>query len=229
VVHWGLPFVKQALQTGETQLFEIQVPLNGDTAFYEARVAASRENEALVMVRDVTVRKRAEKRLEYVSSHDALSDLYNRAHFEGEFARMERAGGLFPVSVVMADVDGMKAVNDTQGHEAGDALLRRAAAVLVAAFRAEDVASRIGGDEFAVLLPGTDRSAAEKALARVRDMLAIHNSKYRGTALSLSVGAATGDEGCRLDEIMKEADSHMYQEKQAKKAGARNASDQPAG
>jgi diguanylate cyclase (GGDEF)-like protein len=129
----------------------------------------------------------------------------------------------------MADVDGMKAVNDTQGHEAGDALLRRAAAVLVAAFRAEDVASRIGGDEFAVLLPGTDRSAAEKALARVRDILAIHNSKYRGTALSLSVGAATGDEGCRLDEIMKEADNHMYQEKQAKKAGARNAGDQPAG
>jgi len=229
VVHWGLPFVKQALQTGETQLFEIQVPLNGDTAFYEARVAASRENEALVMVRDVTVRKRAEKRLEYVSSHDALSDLYNRAHFEGEFARMERAGGLFPVSVVMADVDGMKAVNDTQGHEAGDALLRRAAAVLVAAFRAEDVASRIGGDEFAVLLPDTDRSAAEKALARVRDMLAIHNSKYRGTALSLSVGAATGDEGCRLDEIMKEADNSMYREKQAKKAVARNASDRPAG
>jgi GGDEF domain-containing protein len=60
-------------------------------------------------------------------------------------------------------------------------------------------------------------------------MLAIHNSKYRGIALSLSVGAATGDEGCRLDEIMKEADNQMYQDKQAKKAGARNASDQPAG
>jgi diguanylate cyclase (GGDEF)-like protein len=201
--------------------------LNGGTALYEARVAASRENEALVMVRDVTERKQAEKRLEYVSSHDALSGLYNRAHFESEFARMERAGGFFPLSVVMADVDGMKAVNDTQGHDAGDALLRRAATVLAAIFRSGDVVCRIGGDEFAVLLPGTDSSGAENALARVRDTLAIHNSKYRGPSLSLSVGVATGDEGCQLAEIMREADNRMYKEKQAKKAGAGNAGGQP--
>jgi len=228
VVHRGLPLVRKALQTGQTQMFEIQVPLNDDTAFYEARVAPSRENEALVMVRDVTERKRAERRLEYVSSHDALSGLYNRAHFESEFARMERAGGFFPVSVVMVDVDGMKAVNDTQGHDAGDALLQRAAAVFLTAFRAEDVVSRIGGDEFAVLLPGTDRSAAEKALARVRDILAIHNNKQGGTALSLSIGAATGDEGSRLTEIMREADNRMYREKLTKKVGPSNAGDQPA-
>ncbi len=225
VVHRGLPLVRQALQTGETQVFEIQVPLNGDTASYEARVAASSRNEALVMVRDVTERKRAQKRLEYVSSHDALSGLYNRAYFEEEFERLERGRSFFPVSVVMADVDGMKAVNDTQGHEAGDALLQRAATVLIAAFRSEDVVSRIGGDEFAVMLPGADRSAAEKALARVREILAIHNSNSQGSPLSLSVGAATGEEGCKLAEVMREADNRMYQEKQGKKAGIRKMTD----
>ena len=225
VVHRGLPLVRQALQTGETQVFEIQVPLNGDTASYEARVAASSRNEALVMVRDVTERKRAQKRLEYVSSHDALSGLYNRAYFEEEFERLGRGRSFFPVSVVMADVDGMKAVNDTQGHEAGDALLQRAATVLIAAFRSEDVVSRIGGDEFAVMLPGADRSAAEKALARVREILAIHNSNSQGSPLSLSVGAATGEEGCKLAEVMREADNRMYQEKQGKKAGIRKMTD----
>jgi len=227
VVQRGLPLVKQALQTGETQLFEIQIPLNNETAFYEARVAASSRNEALVMVRDVTESKRAQKRLEYVGSHDALSGLYNRAHFEEEFARQELGKSFFPVSVVMADVDGMKAVNDTKGHDAGDVLLQRAATVLIAAFRAEDVVCRIGGDEFAVLLPGADISAAEKALARVREILAIHNSNVHGTPLSISIGSATGEEGCKLAEIMREADNRMYQEKQAK-AGARSVSGQPA-
>ena len=227
VVHRGLPFVKQALRTGETQVFEIQVPLNGDTAYYEARVAASSKNEALVMVRDVTERKRVQKRLEYISSHDVLSGLYNRAYFEEEFARLERGRSFFPVSVVMADVDGMKAVNDTHGHEAGDVQLQRAATVLMAAFRTEDVVSRIGGDEFAVMLPGADRSTAEKALARIREILAIHNNNTQGSPLSLSIGAATGEEGCKLAEVMREADNRMYQEKQAKKAGTRNAGTQP--
>ncbi|MCX5991077.1 MAG: diguanylate cyclase [Chloroflexi bacterium] len=223
VVHRGLPLVRRALQTGETQVFEIQVPLDGDAAFYEARVAASSKNEALVMVRDITERKRVQKRLEYVSSHDVLSGLYNRAYFEEEFARLERGRSFFPVSIVMADVDGMKAVNDTYGHEAGDVLLQRAAAVLMAAFRSEDVVSRIGGDEFAVMLPGADRSTAEKALARVRQILAIHNNNTQGSPLILSIGVATGEEGCKLAEVMREADNRMYQEKQAKKAGIRNA------
>ncbi len=228
VVRRGLPLVKRALQTGETQTFEIQVPLKGETAFYEARVAASRENEALVMVRDVTERKRAEMRLEFVSSHDALSGLHNRAYFESEFARMERAGGPFPVSVVMVDVDGLKAVNDSQGHVAGDTLLRRTATVLVATFRSGDVVSRIGGDEFAVLLPGADASVGEKALERLRKTLSIHNSEHRGTPLSFSMGVATGGEGSQLAEIMREADNRMYQDKQAKKAAAKAAATPPA-
>ena len=159
--------------------------------------------------------KRAEEKiryLNYLSAHDALTGLYNRAFFEEEMARLER-GRQFPVSVVMADIDGLKAVNDNQGHAAGDELLRRAAAVLRSTFRAEDVVARIGGDEFAVLLPSTDAAAAEKALARVVNSLLAHNTAHGDPPLRLSVGTATAERGRSLTEALKQADERMYQEK----------------
>ena len=82
-------------------------------------------------------------------------------------ARLER-GRQFPISIVMADMDFIKKTNDQQGHAAGDALLQRVAQTLTAAFRAEDMVARIGVDEFAVLLPATDATAAQVSLGRVR-------------------------------------------------------------
>jgi len=156
-----------------------------------------------------------EEKLRYLSAHDALTGLYNRTYFEEEFTRLER-GRESTVSTLIADVDGLKAVNDTQGHDAGDVLLQRAAAVLTAAFRSEDVVARIGGDEFAVLLPGADRPAVKKAQERLRNILAIHNSNAQGYPLSLSIGIATGKKGCSLAKVLKEADNRMYWEKQSK-------------
>ena len=109
-------------------------------------------SKVIVSVVDITQQKRAEDRLRFLSTHDVLTGLYNRAFFEEETTRMER-GRHYPISVLMVDVDHLKITNDRRGHAAGDSLLRRAAAVLRAAFRTEDVVARIGGDEFAVLLP----------------------------------------------------------------------------
>lgn len=111
----------------------------------------------------------------------------------------------------MADVDGLKRTNDSQGHAAGDDLLRHAARVLTAAFRAEDVVARIGGDEFAALLPDTDASAAEKAMARVRTLcvLSIHNGNVQGAPLSLSIGMATAEKGDSLTSPKRRRQSHV--------------------
>lgn len=161
---------------------------------------------------DITQRKQMEVRLKQMSIHDALTGLYNRGFFEEELARLER-GRQFPVSIVMADVDRLKEINDEQGHAAGDELLKRAAQVLSAAFRSEDVIARIGGDEFAVILPNTDAATAETVLLRVQNSLQEHNTMQTGTPMSISFGISTADKFKPLLEALKEADANMYCEK----------------
>jgi diguanylate cyclase (GGDEF)-like protein len=114
------------------------------------------------------------------------------------------------------DVDGLKQVNDRWGHAAGDELLQKTAQVLRLAFRNEDVIARVGGDEFVVLLPAVDAAAAEKALLRIRSQIAAYNQAAADLTVSLSLGAATGDRGNALVEILREADQNMYRDKSAK-------------
>jgi diguanylate cyclase (GGDEF)-like protein/PAS domain S-box-containing protein len=179
-------------------------------------------NRSVVSLMDVTERKEMEDELRYMSTHDSLTDLYNRAFFEVEMARFER-GRVFPVSIVMADVDGLKMVNDTRGHKAGDDLLKRAAQVLREAFRADDVVARIGGDEFAVILPGADIRVVERIIGRVRESISEHNADYPDFPLSLSLGSAEGEKGDLLANVQRRADNLMYEEKLQKKGNVYNA------
>ncbi|MCL4486649.1 MAG: PAS domain S-box protein [Chloroflexi bacterium] len=161
---------------------------------------------------DITERKRAEEQLKFISTHDTLTGLYNRCYFEEEQTRLDHSRQ-FPVSVIMADVDGLKAVNDEFGHAAGDELLKSAAAVLSACFRPEDVVARIGGDEFSVLLAATDSASAEKACERIREN--VHRSNLTGqkAVLRLSIGMATADATGGLARALKESDDRMYRNK----------------
>jgi len=177
---------------------------------------------SVVSLMDITERKEMEDELRYMSTHDSLTDLYNRAFFEVEMARFER-GRMFPVSIVMADVDGLKTVNDTRGHKAGDELLKRAAQVLREAFRTDDVVTRIGGDEFAVILPGADIRVVERIIGRVRESIAEHNEDYPDFLLSLSLGTAEGEKGDLLANVQRKADNLMYEEKLQKKGNVHNA------
>lgn len=168
----------------------------------------------IAVVRDVTDRLRYEEQLRFLGGHDALTGLYNRHAFEEEQARLAR-GRQFPVSVLVADVDGLKDVNDRFGHRAGDDLLRRAAAILGHAFRAEDTVARVGGDEFAALLPSTDRDAAEAAIGRIELLVERDNALSPGAELHLSVGAATVRDGHGLPCCLGEADAAMYRRKRS--------------
>ena len=169
--------------------------------------------------RDIGARRQADENLRYMSAHDALTGLYNRAYFEAQLARID-AEQRFPVSVIMADVDGMKRVNDTQGHAAGDALLRRSARTLKEALAEPAVVARFGGDEFAVLLPGAGEAAGQAALARVRAAVGRHNAERlrngeAGMPLSISLGVATATTWNRPEDLMSAADADRYEDKRA--------------
>ena len=191
----------------------IPVDITGGAIYY----AGKKVNQAII--RDMSERKQADEQLRYLSTHDTLSGLYNRAFFEAETKRLER-GRLFPVSIVMADVDGLKLVNDQRGHQAGDRLLRQTAQLLREAFRTEDIVARIGGDEFAALLPQTDMAAAAVCLQRVRARTAAYNAVHANAPLSISLGMATTDAGQDIAMTLRRADEDMYEDKRTRRAGA---------
>ena len=167
------------------------------------------------IITDVTERKRTLDKLAYLSSHDSLTGLYNRQYYEEELARLERSRK-YPLSVIMVDVNHLKAVNDSKGHAAGDEMLQETATVLTAAFRGDDVIARIGGDEFAILLPSTDAPIAQAAVDRIRKKIWEYNSRKRDLPLSLAIGTTTASKSGQLKEALRGADAQMYLDKRKK-------------
>lgn len=166
---------------------------------------------------DITDRKMAEERLKYISLHDLMTAVYNRAYFEEEMARLEKSR-LHPISILVMDMDNLKIINDQYGHQTGDIALQTIADILRTRFRSEDVVARIGGDEFAVLLPGVNPEMSLKMKERILEGVAAYNRQKGITfGLSLSIGCATVEKGGSMDVGFKLADERMYEQKQLKK------------
>ena len=159
-------------------------------------------------------------RLTETSFKDEVTGLYNRRFFslrlEEEMARFRRFN--HPVSVVLLDLDGFKAVNDDRGHAAGDETLRQVAQILVRYSRGINVLARYGGDEFAVLLVETPKAGARVYADRIRGLVAGFVFSH-GKPLSASFGVATlpDDDGASADELLQAADAALYVAKRAGK------------
>jgi diguanylate cyclase (GGDEF)-like protein/PAS domain S-box-containing protein len=164
-----------------------------------------------IISQDISEIKNKEKKIEYLSYHDQLTGLYNRRFFEEELMRLDTARNL-PITIAMGDVNGLKLVNDSFGHQTGDQLLIKVAETLKKACREDDTIARMGGDEFSILFLKTDQKDAEKIVQRINKYLTLE--KIGPLNISVSIGFETKHETEEnIEELIKRTEDHMYRHK----------------
>jgi len=187
---------------------------NGDIRWVEINAATTEWDNQLAtlnLLLDITERKEAEDKIRFLSFYDQLTGLYNRTFMEVELHQLDNKRQM-PISIIMADLNGLKLANDTYGDAVGDEMLKCVADILRNSSREEDIIARWGGDEFVILLPQTKEKEAEAITRRITKMC--RKTYIKNVSLSITAGAATKNRtDIALAEIIKEAEGDMYKKK----------------
>jgi len=209
--------IYKAIAKGETVTSEEEVFFKKDGSSFHTRYSAHPQVRggvnigAVVTFSDITARKIHEDNVRYLTFHDPLTGLYNRAYLESIYHSLDQEEN-YPLSVVVGDVNGLKLSNDIFGHSRGDLFLRRIAEVIQASTREEDLVFRVGGDEFFIFLKNTPLADAQVVMHRIH--AAIDQEDFQGVKGSISLGLALRDkESAGLEDVLNEAEQNMYREK----------------
>jgi diguanylate cyclase (GGDEF)-like protein/PAS domain S-box-containing protein len=198
---------------GEERFFEIDVVPLGNHHDGNTRMLKS--------IRDVTEEKKVQDKLKFLATIDSLSGLYNRAEFmnlaKREFARAKRNNE--ELSLLVMDLDNFKIINDTFGHAAGDEIIREIGSIIMTSFRKTDIAGRVGGEEFAVVLKDASLEEAKKVAEKFRETVAgkkvIYEEQEISIMVSIGVAAIHGntDDISDFEDMLKMADIALYKAK----------------
>ncbi len=160
------------------------------------------------------------KRIRDLTYKDNLTGLYNRRFFEKELERLNTKRQL-PISIITADINGLKIINDSLGHKKGDDLLIKSAELIKKVIRKEDILARYGGDEFVLLLPQTDEIEAEKIINRIRKRAKATELDELTVSIALGTASKT-DLNQEIKDVLKKADNDMYQNKLSESRSIKN-------
>jgi len=168
-------------------------------------------NILMLILSDITEKRKVEDQVIYLSYHDKLTSLYNRAYVESILPQLQSEASL-PLSIIMADMNGLKLTNDVFGHDSGDKLLINASKVFLSCCRQSDIVARWGGDEFFLILPGASSTVCAKICERIKDLCS--KVEPDPIELSVSLGATTSENlNTNLTSLMTVAENAMYSNK----------------
>lgn len=209
--------IYNAFVKGERTHVDDEIFWRADGSFFEVeyysfpQISNGKVIGAVVTFRDISERKQREAEIKYLSCYDVLTGLHNRRCFEENREKIDNADNL-PLSVIFADINGLKMTNDIFGHSAGDNLIKVSSEILRQVCRQGDVAARVGGDEFIILLPKTTQEDANKILCRIKSKF--EHASVEAIKCSISLGLDTKLRAEQsLDEIMANAENAMYKDK----------------
>jgi diguanylate cyclase (GGDEF)-like protein/PAS domain S-box-containing protein len=216
----ALPIVVSDRPIGALTICSHETSAFGDEEMAMLTDIAAGLGAAIQASHDEATRRRTEDELRYLSYHDPLTGLHNRAYFAEEMRRLE-GSRLYPITIIITDINGLKVINDSMGHRRGDEFLTDYARLLRSAFRTSDVVARLGGDEFAVILPNTDEPTAASLVRRLSARIEAHNARGESLPISHALGAATRVvAGEPLESLFKQADQAMYADKRRLETGS---------
>jgi diguanylate cyclase (GGDEF)-like protein/PAS domain S-box-containing protein len=215
-----LQALHKTLDEGESDYYEYELNLTGKQHFFMARTSPINQNRMLVVVIDITERKKSENALQWQATHDSLTQLPNRVLFYDRLnqAIAESARYKQPFCLLYIDLNDFKAVNDNYGHLNGDLLLILVAQRIRETIRESDTAARLAGDEFAIIINHSNLEEAQQVTDKLRQQLALQYELNDGVLLNISASigiACYPHDGKNADELISYADDTMYDDKRS--------------
>lgn len=210
----------EIIKTGKGTSYTIEIKADGQTEYLQIIKHPVFNDDGCVtgiigLINDVTEFEFLKKKLREKAITDEMTGVYNRAYFN-EFIRLN-SNELYPMGIISADCDGLKFINDTYGHKAGDEYIRSAVTLFHTALPEKSYVFRMGGDEFTIVLPSASREAAERLVAQLKEKQ--KGYVIEGRQLSISFGISVlNSRDDDFDACLAESDRNMYIEKKSKKA-----------